>query len=147
MGGAAVSWRAHDTHAAETKAVKGALATAGIAAAVGHGTGTAWGWLEIRLGAEGRDGGWHERTDAYGALRCSPKTCGECARYRAIDAATLRIAQAVTGRSGEYHGEITISHQDHWAGRRKVQVLQSGEWSPEAWARADVLARKAEAAA
>ena len=145
MSGARSGWRAHDSHAAETKAVKAALAEAGIAAAVGHGSGTAWGWLEVHLGGEGRDDDWHALKDDYGALRCSPPFCGECARYRALDAEVHRIVREVTGRHGEYNGEASIAHQDSWRGGRKVVIRQSGEWSPEAWARADVLERKASA--
>ena len=38
----------------ETTAVKRALAEAGYVASVKHGTGTAWGWLHIKLDREWR---------------------------------------------------------------------------------------------
>ena len=65
----------------ESKAVKAALARAGIKARVGHGRGTAWSWLEITL----------------------PATSG-----RAQHDKVLYIAQTVTGRHGEYDGRINV---------------------------------------
>jgi len=41
------TWRNHESHRAESNAVRRALRKAGIKAKVGHGTGTAWAWLEI----------------------------------------------------------------------------------------------------
>ena len=71
--------------ALETKAVKQALIKAGFAGiSVRHGTGTAWGWLEI--GVNKRDGNY-DRTDS------------EC----------VRIAQAITGRHGDYDGNILVN--------------------------------------
>ncbi len=68
----------------ETKAVKQALAKAGIVARVGHGTGTAAWWLHIiPQYTTGED--WRELTN-----RC------------------IRIAQAVTGRRGDYDGQINV---------------------------------------
>ncbi len=46
-----MSWRKQDNHKEETKAVKKALADAGIKAKVTHGRGTAWGWLHINIGS------------------------------------------------------------------------------------------------
>jgi hypothetical protein len=84
-GGEVMSWRRHKSHREETKAVKQALAQAGIRVKqVSHGRGTAWSWLEINLGAK------------------APRELQEKA---------LRIAQDVTGRHGEYHGEILILTQ------------------------------------
>ena len=81
-----MSWRNHKTHAEETKAVKEALRKARIPfRKVGHGSGTAWAWLEIYLGTP----------ENYDRLRSE----------------ALNIAQAVTGRHGEYHGEILILGQ------------------------------------
>ena len=78
-----MTWRNHSTHQEETKAVKAALAEAGIKAKVGHGSGTAWAWLEINLGS----GNWglHDRA--------------------------VQIAQSVTGRHGDYNGQISIMAQ------------------------------------
>ena len=71
---------------AETKAVKAALIKAGyIAVKVGHGTGTAWGWLHIK---------------------CDEKPSQDWqGKYSDVEA----IAQQVTGRSGDYGGRINIS--------------------------------------
>ncbi len=65
---------------AETKAVKDALERAGIRATVSHGTGTGWGWLKIRI----------------------PES-QFCRRFEA-----LTIAQATTGRNGDYDGRINV---------------------------------------
>ena len=71
---------------AETKAVKAAIIHAGYTGVkVGHGTGTAWGWLHIKCN-EKPDQDWQgKNTDVE------------------------RIAQAVTGRHGDYGGRINIS--------------------------------------
>ncbi len=70
----------------ETKTVKSALIKAGYAAVkVGHGTGTAWGWLSIKCD-EKHDQPWQDK-------------------YSDVE----RIAQQVTGRQGDYGGRINIS--------------------------------------
>ncbi len=64
---------------AETKVVKTALIKAGYAdAKVGHGTGTAWGWIHIHCNPK-PDQTWQEKYDDV-----------------------IRIVQTVTGRHGEY---------------------------------------------
>ncbi len=70
----------------ETKIVKSALIEAGYTAVkVGHGTGTAWGWLHIKC--DEKDGqSWQDK-------------------YSDVE----RIAQQVTGRQGDYGGRINIS--------------------------------------
>jgi len=71
---------------AETKAVKVALIEAGYTnVKVGHGTGTAWGWLHIS---------------------CDEKP-GQDWRSKCTD--VERIAQQVSGRRGDYGGRISIS--------------------------------------
>ncbi len=75
-----MGWRKHATRAEETQAVKDALRAAGLPfRKVGHGTGTAWSWLEIFMGSDST----HEQ------------------RRRAID-----TAMEVTGRRGDYDGRI-----------------------------------------
>ena len=72
------------TRAQETKAVKDALAAAGIPViSVHHGTGTAWAWLTIKL------------FGAYDAERRN-------------GARAISIIQQVTGRHGAYDGCISI---------------------------------------
>jgi len=106
-----MSWRKQENHKEETKAVKAALAKAGIKAKVGHGTGTAWGWLEINIGTcpyphledtdRGNGAGYgHSRTD-----------CDACQWHEQKHTLTLKIAQDVTGRTGPYSGEILILAQ------------------------------------
>jgi hypothetical protein len=103
-------WRNQDSHRAETKAVKSALIANGIdVEKVGHGTGTAWAWLHItlhkplELGCEqhGTSGGYEDRL-----------TCLGCHAYyhdmRDLERKAIHIAQAITGRHGEYDGEINI---------------------------------------
>ncbi len=62
----------------ETKAVKTALAKAGIKAKVKHGTGSTFGWLFITVNTTGK-------------------------RQEVID-----ITQLITGRRGEYDGNINV---------------------------------------
>ena len=79
-------WRNHKTHREETKAVKEALVKAGFPnVRVGHGTGTAWGWLEIRCDAKPDQSYQDKRVEA------------------------IRIAKDVTGRHGDYDGDILVS--------------------------------------
>ena len=81
-----MGWRNQESHREETKAVKAALKRAGIKfAKVGHGSGTAWGWLHIELAAP-----WDRETN-------SAKS----------DEATS-VAQATTGRHGDYDGRILV---------------------------------------
>lgn len=80
-----MGWRNHTTHREETKAVKTALTAAGIPfRKVGHGTGTAWSWLDIYL--NGIDD------------------------YQLYWRQTLDIAEVTTGRHGDCRGEIMV-HQ------------------------------------
>ncbi len=82
-----VTWRKHETHREETKAVKAALQRAGISfTKVGHGTGTAWGWLHIDLAEPWKPG---------------PQT---------LDEEALRVAQQATGRHGQYDGCILVQY-------------------------------------
>ncbi len=76
-------WRKHKTHREETKAVKDALAKAGLKAKVGHGSGTAWAWLDIRP-----VGRWS----------------------KAQRSKATKIIKQVTGRHGDYDGEAIIHH-------------------------------------
>lgn len=78
-----MSWRNHSNHKEEMKAVKEALKEAGINAKVGHGTGTAWSWLEINVGK------------GNGNLRDK----------------VLSICKEITGRKGDYDGNINIYNQ------------------------------------
>lgn len=79
----AMAWRIQKTHREETKAVKAALKAAGIEfVKVGHGTGTAWGWLHIKLAGE-----WSS----------------------ARNAEAVRVVKAATGRHGDYDGCINVS--------------------------------------
>ena len=78
-------WREHKTHQAETQAVKNALIEAGYTnVKVKHGTGTAWGWLKIYA---------------------DPKP-GQS--YQDKRLGILRIAKRITGRGGDYEGEINV---------------------------------------
>lgn len=96
-----MSWRNHDSHQEETKAVKKALADAGIKASVTHGTGTAWGWLHINLGDSRKRNGVIAEEFGY--------------RYNETEEElrrkVMKIVREVTGRHGEYDGEIIINVQ------------------------------------
>lgn len=76
-----MSWRKIKTHREETKAVKAALDRIGLKAKVGHGTGTAWAWLEIWP-----VGKW----------------------TKAQNSMAMRLIKTITGRTGDYDGEILI---------------------------------------
>ena len=104
-----MSWRIQETHREESRVVKDALLKAGIdVLKVGHGPGTAWGWLHIRL-AKPLEYGCDEHGSAQ--VRGCPDCYAFCERLSEIDRQAVRIAQAVTGRSGNYDGEINT----HWA--------------------------------
>ncbi len=80
-----MSWRNHRTQREETKAVKDALVQSGFTnVRVGHGAGTSWGWLKIHCDARP----------------------GQSFQEKMVEA--TRIAQAVTGRHGDYDGEINV---------------------------------------
>ena len=79
------TWREHKTHRAESAAVKKALIEAGYTSVrVGHGSGTAWGWLKIHADPLPEQT-WQEK-----------------------DRAIVQIAQRVTGRHGDYDGRINV---------------------------------------
>lgn len=98
-----MSWRNHKSHKEETKAVKQALARKGIKAKVGHGRGTAWGWLEINLGDPKKRNGII--VDGFGL-----QTYTEEERH--LHDKVMMIAQEITGRHGDHSGEILILAQN-----------------------------------
>lgn len=100
----------------ETKAVKNALRDHGIPARVKHGVGTAWGWLDIYVGSNPyphlcqpfqQFGGVRQ----FGGKVCSTKDCLACKWYEILPGEALRVAQAVTGRTGESARRISILTQ------------------------------------
>lgn len=75
----------------ETKIVKAALKSAGLPVVkVGHGTGTAYGWLHITLELDDSD---------------------RPAANRSMDRA-IKAAMLVTGRHGDYDGCINVTYKD-----------------------------------
>jgi hypothetical protein len=74
-----------ETRGQETKAVKEALQKAGINARVTHGKGTAWGWLQINIGA-GQDFGEHEKGDRHTLCRSD---CPRCVGIRSMRSHTF----------------------------------------------------------
>jgi hypothetical protein len=88
----------------ETSAVKKALKDAGIKARVTHGKGTAWGWIEVNIGNPAAREGLEPHPDGWGTKYTNEEVC--------LQNKTLRIVQEVTGRHGEYHGNICILSQD-----------------------------------
>jgi len=80
-----MTWRNHKTHREESKAVKDALLKAGFAnVRVGHDRGTAWAWLKIHCDGKPEQSFQDKRAEV------------------------LQIAKAVTGRHGDYDGEISV---------------------------------------
>lgn len=96
-----MAWRNQDNHREETKAVKKALAEAGIKAKVTHGTGTAWAWLHINIGDPKMRNGFKPAPFEH------LYTEEELALHRKV----LKIVQEVTGRHGDYDGEIIVLAQ------------------------------------
>ncbi|MHA1262904.1 MAG: hypothetical protein ACTSSA_12570 [Candidatus Freyarchaeota archaeon] len=104
-----MSWRKHKTHREETRAVKKALIEAGInPKSVGHDRGTAWGWLVINLGPN-PSGLKHEKREDIPWICVG--NCPACERNRELRNRVIRIAQEVTGRHGDYDGEIQVLMQ------------------------------------
>ena len=103
-------WRNQQTHKEETKTVKSALVRAGLPVLkVGHGSGTAWSWLNIRLCGSAVA---HQRvngSDGHGSFfdPCWPD-CRACMENRTNREATIRVALQITGRTGDYDGEINV---------------------------------------
>jgi hypothetical protein len=95
------SWRKFPDHKSETRAVKEALRKAGIEAEVGHGRGTAWGWLEINIGDPRMRNG----------LKPPPFEYQYSEEEQALHNKVLKIAQEVTGRHGDYDGRISLLAQ------------------------------------
>ena len=88
----------------ETSIVKKALAHEGIKARVTHETGTAWGWISVNIGNPKERGGLEPHPQGWGTRYTDEE--------RDLQAKTLRIVQEVTGRHGEYDGNICILSQD-----------------------------------
>ena len=107
-----MAWRLQATHKEETKAVKSALLAAGLdVRRVGHGHGTAWGWLDIYLARPLEHG--CEVHGTYGDFR-DRQTCATCKVFwekcTELNRKAVEVAQKVTGRHGDYDGEINV----HW---------------------------------
>lgn len=88
----------------ETSLVKRALKDAGIKARVTHETGTAWGWITVNIGDPKERGGLKTLPDGWRTEYTDEE--------RKLQEKTLRIVQKVTGRHGEYNGNISILSQD-----------------------------------
>lgn len=114
--------RQYLTRADETRRVKAALKEAGINALVTHGRGTAWGWLEINIGA-GQDFGEHDSNELHGKSQCR-----RCVQLRTMEQEALQVAQEETGRHGEWDGQILILTQDHWNQSKRCSVPITQPW-------------------
>lgn len=86
----------------ETKIIKDALKKAGIDAKIRHGKGTAWGWIDIFIGDPKKRNGLHP------APRDNQYTDDEIEFQNRI----VRLVQKVTGRHGEYDGNICVLAQE-----------------------------------
>lgn len=124
-----MAWRNHSTHKEETKVVRQALKKAGINAKVGHGRGTAWGWLHINIGS-GQQFGEHTHDDSK--LGWQVNNCRRCRELRRMSKTAEKLAQQVTGRHGEWRGEINISTSDHWNQSKKCsEPITHPNWVEE----------------
>lgn len=99
---AAIHQREQFSRRDESRAVKIALKAAGIAAHVSHDTGTAYGWLVVRVTRP--DNVPHIEAEAGHA-----RNCPGCLWYTETRNAAIGIAQAVTGRHGDYEGQISFT--------------------------------------
>ena len=88
----------------ETKAVKGALKDVGIKSRVTHGTGTAWGWIEVNIGSPAQRNGYMDHPSGRGQQYTPEES--------ELQNRVLKIVQEVTGRHGEYSGNILILSQE-----------------------------------
>ena len=118
-----MSWRKHETHAAETKAVKAALKDAGLPVVkVGHGSGTAHCWLEVtlrrpdKLHSVGVNG--HVERMSLAQRQALPvfascvAGCSACEEFRELQSRAYRVIADATGRTGEYNGCVLIDWRD-----------------------------------
>ena len=126
-----MTWRNFDNHRDEVKAVKKALAAVGINARVGHGRGTAWSWLHINIG-EGQQFGDHDKEspDTTRWIPCKPG-CKRCREMRRMTEMALSVAQEVSGRHGEYDGNINIHTQDHWSDKKGSIPIEHPNWKED----------------
>jgi len=97
----------------ETKIVKAELAKYGINARVSHGRGTGWGWLDINVGSGQQFSDEHILDDCN-----THRNCPMCKAARLISEFAQKIAQQVTGRGGEYGGNILCLTQNHWTDKK-----------------------------
>jgi hypothetical protein len=83
----------------ETKIVKDALLKAGYSdIKVGHGHGTAWGWLHASMTANRPD-----------ECRCKHEDSWLCTACQDIRRKANNLIMDVTGRHGEYDGNTNVS--------------------------------------
>ena len=108
--------------AQETKIVKDALKAAGINSKASHGHGTAWGWLHINIGSSEQYPN-HDRQNPQHEYR----DCIICQNHNKLSEVALRISQNVTGRHGEYGGNINVYTQKDWNVKKQCseEIFQS----------------------
>jgi hypothetical protein len=106
-----MSWRKFDDHRAESKAVKKFMVSEGyINVKVGHGRGTAWGWLDVHFDIPRptdcycNKPGWEEVRKNEMTISCL--NCGK--EWQRVYAEVGRKLMDFTGRSGDYNGDISI---------------------------------------
>jgi hypothetical protein len=96
--------------------LKDPLRKAGIEAEVGHGRGTAWGWLEINIGDPRMRNG----------LKAPPFEYQYTEEEQALHDKVLKISQEVTGRHGDYDGRISLLAQG-WRKKQKPEAQPEKE--------------------
>ena len=113
-------WRKFDGHKQETKAVKVALAQAWFKGAkVGHGTGTAWAWLHVKvapppvkhqlsIGNVWTELSREEKNSLPTYERCVAG-CKGCEAEETTRRSALSVVLEATGRGGQYGGEVNLS--------------------------------------
>jgi len=87
----------------ETNIVKMALKEAGIIARVSHGNGTGYGWIEVNIGDPAERGGVEKHPNGWS----TKYTTSEMELHEKV----IKLVQDVTGRHGEYNGNISLLAQ------------------------------------
>lgn len=113
--------RKQTTRREETKAVKAALAAAGIPAVVGHGRGTASGWIDVNIG-DGAQYGPHED----GCQQWTGREHADCLRCVA-QAKAYKLARHIVGEvTGRNRHDADI--QSDYFGTDNVSILTQAGW-------------------
>jgi hypothetical protein len=110
-----MSWRNFEDHKTESREVKKFLVAQGYQdVKVGHGRGTAWGWLKVSISIPRpadcycHDPKWEEVRKQEMSISC--RNCGQ--EYLRVRREVLTKLMEFAGRNGDYDGNI--SYNSEW---------------------------------